>query len=365
MNTQKLKIATFCAGIAAMTVCAQVCIPQMRQITIGTVHADAEPAESTAPQTEPPVTVRIPPALSEYIEPSENNVSARESDGSKAMHSSLPYLNTHATDGGAIKRTQYKNLPGAMFFRLDGGGQVRNSTSWTNADLKAESKILPKLDLKTDGTPMVLIYHTHTTESYMDSEASAYPAAFNFRTSEPDKNMVAVGDAITAELAAAGIGVIHTAEIHDYPKWNGSYSRSAVTVKEILAENPSICIALDIHRDAICTGNDVIAPVCTVDGRQSAQIMICSGCDKGDMNMPNYRENFHLACCIQQTAEQMFPGLTRPILFDYRRYNQDITTGSLLIEVGSQGNSMEEARYAGTLTGKVIAAVVQKLAANK
>ena len=90
--------------------------------------------------------------------------------------------------------------------------------------------------------------------------------------------------------------------------------------------------------------------------------MIISGCDDGTMGMPEYRKNFHFASKLQQTAERMFPGFTRPILFDYRKYNQDLTQGSLLIEVGSQGNTLEEVRFAGELTGKALSAVITELA---
>lgn len=359
----KAIIRSGAAGVAAalaFSITLETVIPRLQQIEIG--KAVSAPTVQAATDTEPAQTdtvYRAEPAMATIP---ENSADTWESDGSRAMWHSLPYRNSHASDGGSIIRKQYQNLPGTMFFRLDGGGQVRNSTFWSNADLLEESRKLPTLDLKLDGSPMVLIYHTHTTESYMDSDADSYPAGFNFRTTEPDKNMVSVGDAITRELEAAGIGVIHAGEIHDYPQWNGSYGRSAETIKSILAENPSICIVLDIHRDAISSGTSVIAPVAQVEGKQSAQIMIISGCDKGDMNMPNYRENFHLACQIQQIAEQMFPGFTRPILFDYRKYNQDLTTGSLLIEVGSQGNSLEEAQYAGTLTGRVLAETIRRFA---
>ncbi len=90
--------------------------------------------------------------------------------------------------------------------------------------------------------------------------------------------------------------------------------------------------------------------------------MIISGCDDGTMNMPDYLENFHFACRLQETAETMFPGFTRPILFDFRKYNQDLTKGSLLIEVGSQGNTLEEARYAGELVGKALSETIRQLA---
>ena len=355
-------------------------VPLMEQTAIGTAvlpesvqpeavrqeTAPAEESQSSAvtvpPQTETaPVTT--PELLAPADSPAENpNIINIESEGSKAMHYSQLYQQDNSGAGGTIVDRHFGVQPGNLFFSLDGGGQVRNTTFWSNADLLAESRIEPELDLKTDGTPMVLIYHTHTTESFVSEKTGTYTDGFNFRTTEPDKNMVMVGDAIAEQLAAAGIGVVHAREIHDFPVWSGSYDNSAATVRSILAEYTSICIALDIHRDALGEGDAVAAPVADISGKQSAQIMIISGCDDGTMGMPEYRKNFHFASKLQQTAERMFPGFTRPILFDYRKYNQDLTQGSLLIEVGSQGNTLEEVRFAGELTGKALSAVITELA---
>ena len=103
-------------------------------------------------------------------------------------------------------------------------------------------------------------------------------------------------------------------------------------------------------------------PVTTISGKKAAQIMIISGCDDGTMDMPNYMQNFRLASLFQQQMENSYPGLTRPIMFDYRKYNQDLTTGSLLIEVGSHGNTLEQVRYSGELIGKSIADALTSLA---
>ena len=355
-------------------------VPLMEQTAIGTavlpesvqpeaVRQETAPAEEsqssavTAPPQTETAPVTTPELLAPADSPAENpNIINIESEGSKAMHYSQLYQQDNSGAGGTIVDRHFGVQPGNLFFSLDGGGQVRNTTFWSNADLLAESRIEPELDLKTDGTPMVLIYHTHTTESFVSEKTGTYTDGFNFRTTEPDKNMVMVGDAIAEQLAAAGIGVVHAREIHDFPVWSGSYDNSAATVRSILAEYPSICIALDIHRDALGEGDAVAAPVADISGKQSAQIMIISGCDDGTMGMPEYRKNFHFASKLQQTAERMFPGFTRPILFDYRKYNQDLTQGSLLIEVGSQGNTLEEVRFAGELTGKALSAVITELA---
>ena len=342
-------------------------VPLMQSVKIG--HAAEEsrtactlPEHPAQPEPDTQSETSQPERLAPAAEPVPDLIIERESDGSKALHGSRPYSCPDTDTGGEILDRHYGEMNGDMFFSLDRGGQVRNSTFWDNDDLLTESRIRPDLPMKTDGTPVVLIYHTHTTESFVSEKTGAYDAAFNFRTTEPDKNMTAVGNAIAEQLSAAGIGVVHAKEIHDFPVWTGSYGNSAETIREVLSEYPDICIALDIHRDAMSDGSTVFAPVCTENGRPAAQIMIISGCDDGTMNMPDYRENFHLASYLQQTAEEMYPGLTRPILFDYRKYNQDLTHGSLLIEVGSQGNTIDEAVYTGELVGKVLAKAILQLA---
>ena len=182
------------------------------------------------------------------------------------------------------------------------------------------------------------------------------------RTKNLDKNVAKVGEALAKKLENAGIGVIHDKTIHDSPSYNGSYERSAETVKKILKENPTIKVVLDIHRDALQQENgDRIAPVAEINGKKAAQVMIISGCDDGTMNMPNYLKNFRLASLLQQQIEKDNKGLTRAVLFDYRKYNQDLTTGSLLIEVGAYSNSLDHAVYSAELIGDSIAKALLSL----
>ena len=170
-----------------------------------------------------------------------------------------------------------------------------------------------------------------------------------------------IGDQIADQLEQAGIGVIHDSTIHDYPSYTGAYERSAETVKNLLVQYPSIRIVLDIHRDAIGGDGIIKQPVAEIGGRKAAQVMIISGCDDGSMNMPDYLKNFRFACLLQQQLESDYPTLTRPILFDYRKYNQDLTTGSILIEVGSHGNTLEQVSCSGELIGKSLARALGKL----
>jgi len=268
---------------------------------------------------------------------------------------------TEWTEGGSIVRTTYGYYEGTTFFELDNGGQVNNKTSVDMNTLKAESRLLPEFKIENTDEPQVLIYHTHTTETYEPYVREFYDSNFNYRTTDETKNMIMVGNAMQKELEAAGIGVIHSTAIHDYPSYNGAYDRSAETINEILEQYPSIKVVLDIHRDAICTDTVAYQPYVEINGKEAAQIMIISGCDDGTMNMPDYMKNFRFASLLQSQIENDNPGMTRPILFDYRHYNQDITTGSLLIEVGSHGNTLDQACYSGELLGKSIAKALEGL----
>lgn len=262
-----------------------------------------------------------------------------------------PYPQEWNLTGGEIHPVTYTAYSGEYYIDLEKAGQVLNKTSVPNSTLYTESKLRPAMKIELHGDPQVLIMHTHTTETYEPYERENYDASFNYRTTDNTKNMVMVGDAITRKLENAGIGVIHDATIHDYPSYTGSYGRSGETVQKILAEYPSIKVVLDIHRDAISQSGIISQPVAEIGGKSAAQVMIISGCDDGTLGMPNYMQNFRFACLLQQQLESDYPGLTRPILFDYRKYNQNLTTGSLLIEVGSHGNTLEQAEYAGELIG--------------
>ena len=267
-----------------------------------------------------------------------------------------PYPDSLENHDGAITAMCYGNFSGDNYINLDKAGQVRNVTSLPNSTLLEESRLAPDFKIEKNGEPQVLIMHTHATESYEPYERDFYDSSFNSRTTDPNMNMAAVGDAIAEQLEAAGIAVLHDTTMHDYPSYNDSYDRSRVTVQNILEENPSIKIVLDIHRDAIERQNgERIAPVAEIDGKNAAQVMIISGCDDGSMNMPNYLKNFRFASLLQQQLESDYQGLTRPILFDYRKYNQDLTTGSILIEVGGHANSVDQAVYSGELIGKSLA----------
>lgn len=272
-----------------------------------------------------------------------------------------PYPTEWSENGVPVTRTTYGEYSGTTYFNLTDGGQVNNKTSLSNESLIEESRKLPDFTISDTDEPQVLIYHTHTTESFEPYVRDNLDASFNYRTTDETKNMIMVGNAIQAELEAQGIGVIHVTEVHDYPSYNGSYGRSRESIVPILEQYPTIKVALDIHRDAISNSEFAAQPYIEIDGKEAAQIMIISGCDDGTLGMPDYIKNFHFACSLQSQFEEDYAGLTRPILFDYRHYNQDLTTGSLLIEVGSHGNTLEQVQYSGQLIGRSLCNLLNKI----
>lgn len=210
---------------------------------------------------------------------------------------------------------------------------------------------------KNSGSPQVLIYHTHTTEGYMDEDVDFFYDSFYSRTEDSSFSVVAVGEKITEALNNNGIAAYHDTTIHD-ATYQGSYDRSAETVANIMEKYNDIKVVIDIHRDAIGTDERKVKPVFTYNGIKGAQIMILSGCDDGSEWFPNWENNLTFALKIQQKAEEMYPNMTRPLDFDYFRYNEFICDGSLLIEIGTEANSIDEVEYTGELLGNVLAEVL-------
>lgn len=239
-----------------------------------------------------------------------------------------------------------------------GAGVIKNSTSLFDEEAQQYLEAENPVQIDSDG-PQVLIMHTHATESFEPYDTDIYDTRHTWRTTDNTQNIVAAGEVMAEAIRSYGIEVLHDETQHDYPSYNGSYDRSAETVKGILAQYPSIKVVLDIHRDAIISGDTVTAPVVESDEGTAAQVMIISGCDDGTMDYPDWRENLAFAIDLQQQMEADHPGFTRPVLFDYRFYNQNLTTGSLLIEVGGHGNTLSQAKLAGEWIGESLAALLK------
>ena len=270
----------------------------------------------------------------------------------------LPYPDSFSPTG-IITPLCYESGNGDNYIDLPEGGQIRNVTELSSDLLYSKAILQPDFKIKLNAPedePQILIMHTHTTESYQPDESEGYDPDYICRTTDSSKNMTAVGAAMARVFEKRGIRTYHDTTVHDYPSYNGSYDRSRETVQALLEKYPSIKVVLDVHRDAIeRESGEIIAPTVTINGRSCAQVMMICGCDDGTMGMPNCMKNLRTAALFEQSMESRFNGLTRPVLYDYRKYNQDLTTGSLLIEVGGHGNSLEQAIYAGELSAEGIA----------
>ena len=224
-------------------------------------------------------------------------------------------------------------------------GETQEKVVQVNAAWKVDTLSLLQQPLQWQlkgEAPTVLILHSHGTESY--EADGAYTQTSPYRTQDTEYNMISIGARVAEILEAGGICVIHDRSLHDYPSYNNAYNNARQAISKILAENPSICLVLDLHRDAAedASGKQKYSAV-TVDGQSSANLMFVMGSDKGNLHYPDWEKNLALAVKLQAQLEQRHPGLCKPIKLVTYRYNQDLSTGALLVEVGTAGNSHAEA----------------------
>lgn len=203
----------------------------------------------------------------------------------------------------------------------------------------------------TGEAPTVLILHTHGSECYADGGK-------NYRSLEEAENVVSLGTALGQLLEEAGIRVIHDKTLHDQPSYNDAYANARQAAKKYLEDYPSVELVLDIHRDAVeNAGGAQLAKTVTVEGVQVAQLMLVVGTDAGGLNHPRWQENMALAVKLHAQLEALSPGLCRPISLRTQRFNQDLSPGALIVEVGAAGNSHLEAMRAVALLAKGIEAL--------
>lgn len=230
---------------------------------------------------------------------------------------------------------------------------LNNATDY-NVDVNA--LCAEELPFKIDGDePQVLVMHTHTTECYDGDQMNGETE----RNTDDTLNVVAVGEEICRILEENGIKTLHDKTYHDYPSYQGSYTRALSTVESQLKANPSIKIVLDVHRDAfIYPDGSKLKVECEQNGVSSSQVMLVVGSDSMGLWHENWRENLKFAAKIQNAANIMYPGLMRPINLRTERFNGHTTNGSLILEVGSNGNTLSQAKEGGKYVARAIAAVL-------
>ena len=224
-------------------------------------------------------------------------------------------------------------------------------------DVAALAQTQLTLTLPEEG-PQVLIVHTHGSEAYTPDGTDTYVATGECRTTDTEKSVVRVGDEIAKVLTEMGLTVVHDTALYDYPEYNGAYDRSLAAVENWLAQYPTIQVVLDVHRDALI-GSDgtVYKPITTINGEKCAQVMLVMG-SNALYDHPNWLENLALAVQVQKEMNTLWPTLARPIGLRENRYNQQTAPGAMLVEVGSHGNTLQEALAAGRMVARALRAVL-------
>ena len=248
--------------------------------------------------------------------------------------------------------------PEIVPFTDDTGMEIRNKT-----DLEADIAALmaePLTQRLSAAGPQILIIHTHGTEAYLPAAGEEYTPSDPYRTTDPERSVIRVGDALCSALEEYGLRVLHDRTLYDYPSYAGSYERAAASIEAYLAEYPDIALVLDVHRDAIGDASTVYKTCAAANG--TAQVMLVCGTDEY-LEHPLWRENLKLALAMQAAAMSANGALMRPIHLAPERYNQQYTTGSLIIEVGTNGNTLSEALAAAELFGRAAGEMLASLAA--
>ncbi len=321
----------------------------------------SEPASESAHAAEPPV----PPSQSDAP------AAPAEASSGQEVSASIP---VHDPFQSSVKPPKIPEKYSAELLSEDFSGRtnmtlvrsgltrIRNDTDLEKSEILDILETGFDLGLEETGEPQLLLFHTHATESFERYDNTVYDTRNTWRSTDNNINMAAVGAVLLQTLEDAGVSALHDATQHDYPSYNGSYERSAETVQAYLDEHPSLKIILDLHRDAMPREDGVIVkPITVIDGKKAAQVMIIVGCDDGEMGMPNWYKNLRFAVALQNKAEELYPGLMRPIFLCYRKYNMHLSDGSLLLEFGSNANTLEEASYSARLMGDALAELVKEM----
>ena len=243
----------------------------------------------------------------------EQNISLAETGATTEVITSNPIAENYNAQYGSVK--------------------IRNQTDYE----LTQEMLTPDITIENKN---IMIFHTHSCESYTSSELYPYTPTGNFRTTDLNFTVTRVGTELTTQLQQYGYNVIHDTSYHDYPSYNGSYTNSLKTVESLLQTNPSDII-IDLHRDAIGSRSDY-APTVKIGDEEAAQIMFVIGTNAGGLWHPNWNQNLKFAIKVQEKAEELYPGLFKPIMLTTSRYNQHTGKYANIIEVGATGNTLEQ-----------------------
>lgn len=252
-------------------------------------------------------------------------------------------------------------MPTIIPTTISGGLSIKNTSGY---DIDIDSILSAGCPIRLEtGKPQILIIHTHSSEAYSPAGLDKYDDLGTNRTLDQNLNVIRIGKELAKIFEDCGLNVIHDTQVFDYPSYTGSYNRSCEAVEKYLADYPSIKIVIDLHRDALCSDTVTYKTTATEQGVCASQVMLFVGSDASGLEHPNWRQNLSLALYLQNAVCQSYPSLMRPITLTKYRYNQHLSPGSMILEVGSNGNTLQEAlaaiRLFGNAAGPAIAALVE------
>lgn len=321
-------------------------------------EAEEEKASSAKGNSSAAPAAKVPESESQAAEEENGTLAYTPDDIAKLIKAAQEKSKSLSNDG---KITEYK-YGKANATDVYENIWVNNKTAEHDIDIAAELKKEVDLKIEDKSDPIVLIYHTHTTEAYQTLDLGWYSNSVVTRSKDSATNMVRVGNEIAEQLEKAGIGVIHDTTIYD-TTYSGAYYRSEDQIEKYMEKYPSLQVLLDIHRDAIKNSDTGVMtkPTAEINGKKAAQIMIVSGCeDGGVVGFPDWEYNLRFALNLQKECEDKYPGLVRPLFFCSRQYNMHKSHCSLLIEMGSDANTLDEAAYSGRLLGDVLSSLLER-----
>ena len=280
------------------------------------------------------------------------NVSSEET--SQNIQDSIEETQTkiHGVEEAGVKTEVITNNPITESYNVEYGKvKIKNGTDYT----LTQEMLTPDITIENKN---IVLFHTHSCESYTSSEAYPYTPTGNYRTTDLNFTVTRVGTELETQLKQYNYKVVHNTDYHDYPAYNGSYTRSLKTVQNIL-QTTSADIIIDVHRDAIGSRSDYAPTVKIGDTDEAAQLMFVIGTNAGGLWHPNWNQNLKFAIKIQEKAEEMYPGLFKPIMLTKSRYNQHTGKFASIIEVGATGNTLEQCLTSMKYLAKVMNEVIQ------
>lgn len=279
----------------------------------------------------------------------------------KSPEAEQTYPTDTPLDSPAPAETEPPVRPTIVPTTISGGLVIKNSSDYT---VNAEELLSQGCPITLEaGVPQILIIHTHSSEAYSPAGLDKYEDLGTNRTLDTNYNVIRIGNELTEIFQSYGLNVIHDTGVYDYPSYTGSYNRSCEAIEKYLAENPSIQIVIDLHRDALCSDEITYKTQADEDGVCASQIMILVGSDASGLEHPDWQQNLRLALYLQNAVYSKYPSLMRPVQLVSYRYNQHLTHGSMILEVGSNGNTLQEAlaaiRLFGNTAGPALAELVR------